>query len=196
MIAVQNLLMFARVVLAVLLFVPLAEARERAVLVYPLERSPFRRIFYTSHQRALKARIAERYDVDVYEQVASDDAFFAIDVDGATLLVISAHGDPFSMRFAGRDTRTLDWTDRARLTAFLARLDPFATIVLQSCDTGRGFAHLIKDAAGPTRRVIAARGEIPWNGLRITSLAPFDAAIRCDDGGHAWDCTVRLVGMQ
>ncbi|HKR65415.1 MAG TPA: hypothetical protein VJZ00_16905, partial [Thermoanaerobaculia bacterium] len=93
---------------------------------------------------------------------------------------------------ASRDKRTLDSNDRARLAAFLARLDPFATIVLQSCETGRGFAHLVKEAAGPTRRVIAARGEIPWNGLRITSLAPFDATIRCDDGGRMWDCTVRL----
>jgi hypothetical protein len=184
--------MFTRFLIAVLLFVPLAEARERAVLVYPRERSMFRRIFYTAHQRALRERIAERYDVDVHEQIATDDAFFAIDVDGAKLLVISAHGDPFSMHFAGRSTRTLDSSDRERLAAFLGRLDPFATIVLQSCDTGQGFAHLIKDAAGPTRRVIAARGEVPWNGLRITSLAPFDASIRCDDGGRPWDCTVRL----
>jgi hypothetical protein len=96
------------------------------------------------------------------------------------------------MYFAGRKSRTLDSTDRARLARFFDRLDPFATIVLQSCHTGRGFAHVVKEAAGPTRRVIAARGEIPWNGLRITSLAPFDATIRCDDGGRRWDCTLRL----
>ena len=182
------------VLVAVFVFASIAHARDRAVLVYPREHGLFRRIFYTSHQRELKRRIAERFDVDVHEQIATDDALFAIDVDGAKLLVISAHGDPFSMHFAGRRTRTLDSSDRARLAAFLDRLDPFATIVLQSCETGQGFAHLIKEAAGPTRRVIAARGEIPWNGLRITSLAPFDATIRCDSGRRAWDCTVRLVG--
>lgn len=180
------------VLVAVLLFASVAQARERAVLVYPRERSVFRRVFYTTHQRALKARLARQYDLDVHEQVATDEALFAINVDGAKLLVLSGHGDPFSMHFAGRDTRTLDESDRARLTAFFDRLAPDATIVLQSCHTGRGFAHVVKDAAGPLRRVIAARGEVPWNGLRITSVAPFDATIRCNDGGHLWDCTVRL----
>jgi hypothetical protein len=184
--------MLARLAAVLLLIAPLAEARDRAVLIYPREHALFRRIFYTSHQRALRERIAQRYDVDVHEQIATDDAFFAIDVDGAKLLVISAHGDPFSMRFASHKTRTLDSSDRARLAEFLARLDPEATIVLQSCQTGQGFAHLVKDAAGPTRRVIAARGEVPRDGLQITSLAPFDATIRCDDGGRDWDCTVRF----
>lgn len=184
--------MFARLLLAVVLLAPFAEARERAVLIYPRERSWFRRIFYTSHQRDLRARIGARYDTLVREQVSTDAELFAVNVDGADLLVLSAHGDPFSMYFAGRNDRTLDASDRARLAQFLDRLDPFATIVLQSCHTGRGFAHLVKDAAGPTRRVIAARGEIPWNGLRITSVAPFDATIHCRDGTRVWDCTVRL----
>jgi hypothetical protein len=170
----------------------LAEAGERAVLIYPRERSWFRRIFYTSHQRQLRAQIAARYRTDVHEQIASEEELFAVDVKDATLLVISAHGDPFSMYLAGRKHRTLDAGDRARLAAFFGELHPRATIVLQSCHTGRGFAHVVKEAAGPTRRVIAARGEIPWNGLRITSIAPFDAAIRCHDGGRDWDCTLRL----
>jgi hypothetical protein len=182
-----------RVALAVLLlFAPFADARERAVFVYPRERALFRHLFYTSHQRVLRERAGEAYDVVIHEQVATDEALFAVDVDGATLLVLSAHGDPFSMYFAGRKVRTLDSTDRVRLEQFFSRLDPFATIVLQSCKTGLGFAHLVKEAAGPTRRVIAARGEVPWNGLQITSLAPFEATIHCDDGGRSWDCTLRL----
>lgn len=182
----------ARILLAVMLIAPFAEARERAVLIYPKERSWFRRIFYTSHQRDLRARIEARYETDVHEQVASEEELFAVDVDGATLLVLSAHGDAFSMYFASRKTRTLDSTDRITLRRFFDRLDPYATIVLQSCHTGRGFAHLVKEAAGPDRRVIAARGEVPANGLRITSVAPFDVTIDCDDGGRAWDCTIRL----
>ena len=185
--------MVARLVLAVLLLFPfLAEARERAVLVYPKERSWFRRVFYTSHQRQLVTRLAAAYDIHVHQQVSDERSLFEIDVDGAQLLVLSAHGDPFSMYFGNRRNRTLDASDRARLARFLDRLDPFATIVLQSCHTGRGFAHVVKEAAGPTRRVIAARGEIPWDGMRITSVAPFDVAIDCDDGGRRWDCTVRL----
>lgn len=184
--------MLARILLAVMLVAPFAEARERAVLIYPRERSWFRRIFYTSHQRDLRARIEARYETDVHEQVASEDALFAVDVDGAKLLVLSAHGDAFSMYFAGRKSRTLDSSDRAKLRRFFDRLDPNATIVLQSCHTGRGFAHLVKEAAGPDRRVIAARGEVPANGLRITSVAPFDATIDCNDGGRRWNCTVRL----
>jgi hypothetical protein len=185
--------MVARIAFAVLfLIASSAEARDRAVLIYPREHSLFRRVFYTSHQNRLRAQIARRYDTEVHEQIATDDALFAIDVDGARLLLLSGHGDPFSMYFADRKKRTLDSTDRARLAAFFDRLDPYATIVLQSCHTGRGFAHLVKDAAGPNRRVIAARGEIPWNGLRITSMSPFDAAIRCQDGRRTWDCTVRL----
>ena len=187
--------MFRRLVLvAVLLFASVApaHARDRAVLVYPKEHSIFRRIFYTTHQRALRQRIGAQYDLEVYEQVATDDAIFAIDVDGAKLLVLSGHGDPFGMHFAGRKSRTLDASDRVRLTAFLARLDPTATIVLQSCATGRGFAHLVKEAAGPLRHVIAARGEVPWNGLRITSISPFDATMSCRDGAKLFDCTVRL----
>ena len=177
---------------AVLLFASIAEARDRAVLVYPRERSIFRRIFYTTHQSALRTLLQARYDLDVHVQVATDDAIFAIDVDGAKLLVLSGHGGPFAMHFAGKRSRTLDETDRDRLAAFLERLDPEATIVLQSCNTGRGFAHLVKTLAGPRRRVIAARGEVPWNGLQITSVAPFDATIRCRNGSKRWDCTVRL----
>jgi hypothetical protein len=184
--------MVARLLLAVLLLAPLAEARDRAVLIYPRERSLVRRIFYTSHQRQLRARIGARYDTLVREQVSTREQLFAVDVDGADLLVLSAHGDPFSMYFAGRRKPTLDASDRARLASFFDRLDPFATIVLQSCHTGRGFAHLVKEAAGPTRRVIAARGEVPWNGLQITSVTPFDATILCRDAQRSWDCTVRL----
>jgi hypothetical protein len=184
--------MLPRLLLAVMLLAPFAEARERAVLIYPKERSWFRRIFYTSHQRELRARISARYDVRVHEQVSSEREIFQVDVDGANLLILSAHGDPFSMYFANRSRRTLDASDLARLERFFDRLDPFATIVLQSCHTGRGFAHIVKEAAGPTRRVIAARGEIPWNGLRVTSVAPFDVAIDCEDEGRRWDCTVQL----
>lgn len=184
--------MLARLLLAVLLIAPLAEARERAVLIYPKERSWFRRVFYTSHQRALRAQIAARYDIALHEQLESEREIFDVDVAGAKLLVLSAHGDPFSMYFGNRTKRTLDSTDRARLKEFFGRLDPRATIVLQSCHTGRGFAHVVKEAAGPTRRVIAARGEVPWDGLRITSVAPFDAAIDCQEGGRRWDCTVQL----
>lgn len=187
--------MVARLVLAALFLFPLvAQARERAVLIYPKERAFwFRRVFYTSHQRELREQLASEYDLEVHEQVATDDDLFATDVDGAKLLVLSAHGDAHSMHFAGRKVRTLDFTDRERLTAFLDRLDPFATIVLQSCYTGRGFAHLVKEAAGPTRRVIAAQGMIPWDGLRITSVSPFEVTIRCRDKNDSeWDCTMHL----
>ncbi|HEY0160707.1 MAG TPA: hypothetical protein VGF28_25705 [Thermoanaerobaculia bacterium] len=186
--------MVARIAFAVLFVLAsiALEARERAVLIYPRERSLFRRVFYTTHQRALRAKIALRYDTAVHEQIATDEALFAIDVDGASLLLLSGHGDPFAMYFADRKRPTLDANDRARLAAFFNRLHPRATIVLQSCHTGRGFAHIVKEAAGPHRRVIAARGEIPWNGMRITSVAPFDATIRCRDGRRAWDCTLRL----
>lgn len=184
--------MLQRLLVAVLLLAPFVEARERAVLIYPRERSLFRRIFYTAHQRELRARIEGRYETEVHEQVSSENELFGVDVDGAKLLVLSAHGDAFSMYFAGRKTRTLDATDRAKLRRFFNRLAPDATIVLQSCHTGKGFAHLVKEAAGPDRHVIAARGEVPANGLRITSIAPFDATIDCDDGGRRWDCTLRL----
>jgi hypothetical protein len=185
--------MLRRLLLVAVFFCASAlEGRDRAVLVYPRERSLFRRIFYTSHQHALRQRIAEEYDIDLHEQVATDEDLFEVDVDGARLLVISGHGDPFSMYLGNRRDRTLDANDRARLAAFFDRLDPAATIVLQSCHTGRGFAHLVKEAAGPLRRVIAARGEVPWNGLTITSVAPFEATMRCQDGGRNWDCTIRL----
>lgn len=187
--------MRARIVLAVCLFASAAAyARDRAVFVYPKERTWFRRVFYTQHQRELRARLATRYAIDLHEQIASDDALFRIDVDGAKLLVLSAHGDPFSMRFAGGKSRTLDASDRARLKAFLDRLAPDATIVLQSCETGRGFAHLVKELAGPKRKVIAARGVVPADGVEITSVDPLDLKIRCDDGGREWDCTLRLAG--
>lgn len=177
---------------AVLWFGSIASASDRAVLIYPREHNLFRRTFYTAHQRALRERLRARYDLDVHSQVATDDAIFAIDVDGAKLLVLSGHGDPFAMHFAGRKSRTLDASDRERLAVFIDRLDPAATIVLQSCHTGRGFAHLVKELAGPMRRVIAARGEVPWNGMQITSVMPFDATMRCRDGAKRWDCTVRL----
>lgn len=175
-----------------LLCAPFALARERAVLIYPREHALFRRVFYTPHQWALKRRLARTYDVVIHNQVATDEEFFAIDVEGAKLLVISGHGDAFSISMNGRAARTLDATDAGRLERFFSRLDPAATIVLQSCETGRGFAHLVKEAAGPARRVIAASGEIPWNGMRITSIEPFDVTIRCRDGARSWDCTLRL----
>jgi len=185
--------MYTRALLALLLlYAPVAFARDRAVLIYPRERAFFRRVFYTPHQSALRRRLAKTYDLSVHRQIATDDALFAIDVDGAKLLVISGHGDAFSMSMSGRGARTLDASDADRLARFFDRLAPDATIVLQSCHTGRGFAHLVKQAAGPLRRVIAARGEVPWNGMRITSVEPFDASIRCREGSHSWDCTLRL----
>jgi hypothetical protein len=175
-----------RVLTAVIFLIgPTLFARDRAVVVYGRGR-----IFHTSHQRALLGQLRKVFDVDAHEQIATDDALFDVDVTGAKLLVLSGHGDPFAMYFASRNRRTLDSTDRARLAAFFAKLAPDATIVLQSCYSGRGFAHLVKEVAGG-RRVIAAKGEIPPNGLTITSLAPFDATITCRDGGR-WDCTIRL----
>jgi len=161
-------------------------------MIYPRERYLFRRVFYNAHQREMRERIGRQYDVEVHEQIATDDALFDADVDGARLLVLSAHGDPYSMYFASRKERTLDASDQQKLRTFLDRLDPHATIVLQSCHTGRGFAHLVKDAAGPDRTVIAARGWVPKNGMEVTSVAPFDVTIQCDDHGRAWDCTLRL----
>lgn len=178
-----------RVVVAALLFAAPALARDRAVLVYPRERWTLRPVFYTLHQRLLIDRLKSEYDVDVHEQIASDEALFSIDVTGAKLLVLSAHGDPYAMSFAGRGRRTLDTKDRARLEALLSKLAPDATIVLQSCYTGRGFAHFVKELAGASRRVIAAKGEVPRNGVVIASLAPFDVTIKCTDGN---DCTLRL----
>jgi hypothetical protein len=168
-------------------------ARERAVLVYPRERWSFRRLFYTKHQNALMAQLRASYEVDVHRQLATDDALFSLDVTGAKVLVLSGHGDPFAVYFADREHRSLDASDRTRLAAFLDRLDPEATIILQSCSTARGFAHTVKELAGPRRRVIAAKGEIPRDGLAIASVAPIDVSITCRDAdGHLWDCTVRL----
>ncbi|HEX6160437.1 MAG TPA: hypothetical protein VF111_09755, partial [Thermoanaerobaculia bacterium] len=149
-------------------------------------------VFYTDHQRRLVREISTHYEVALHEQIADEEDLFAIDVDGAKLLILSAHGDPFSMHFASRKERTLDATDRERLARFLGRLDPEATILLQSCHTAKGFAHLVKEAAGPRRQVIAAKGVIPPNGVTITDPAPFDARITCTDGGRSWDCTTRL----
>jgi hypothetical protein len=167
--------------------------RERAVMVYPHERPWFRRAFYSRHQDELKQQLRRRYDVEIHDQVATAADLFAIDVRGAKVLVLSAHGGPFAMSFDGRHARTLDASDQARLAAFLSQLAPDATIILQSCYTGLGFARIVKQAAGPGRHVIAAQGEIPRDGMEITSLAPIDVAITCrDTHGDPWDCKVRL----
>ena len=183
-----------RVLLAfVVLSAAAAEARERAVMIYPRERVWFRRVFYTAHQRAMQRRLVATYDLTVHKQVSTESALFALDLRGAKLLVISAHGDPFGMFLAGRSRRTLDANDRARLAEFFSQLAPDATIMLQSCHTGRGFAHIVKEAAGPGRRVIAARGFVPQNGVEITNVEPLDARIICrDKNGRTWDCTVKL----
>ena len=167
--------------------------RERAVMIYPRERIWLRRAFYNTHQHELQRQLQQRYAVEVHEQVATDAALFAIDIRGANLLVLSAHGGPYAMSFNGRRQRTVDGADQARLTAFFAQLAPDATIILQSCYTGLGFARIVKKAAGPNRRVIAAEGEIPSDGVVITSLAPLDVAITCrDNHGEPWDCKVGL----
>ena len=172
-----------------LLALMLAAPRDRAVLVYPHEHLRFRRIFYNAHQRQLQRDLQKRFDVDVHEQVGTADALFDVDVRGAKLLVLSGHGCPFAISLSGRDERTLDATKFERLRAFLSQLAPDATIVLQSCDTGLGFAWIVKRAAGPDRRVIAADGDLPRDGLRITSLAPLDVTITCAGGR---DCKISL----
>jgi len=166
-------------------------ARERAVVIYPREHALFHPLFYTSHQRELVRGLRTTYDVDVHEQIATADALFDIDVRGASLLVISGHGNPFAISLDGRAERTLDSAQRGRLAAFLGELAPEATIILQSCDTGRGFAFLVKEAAGPMRHVIAAKGTIPLDGLRI-AVAPLEVGITCHDDGRDWDCTLTL----
>src|SRR2546430_3821446 len=172
-----------------LLALLLSAPRERAVLVYPREHAWFHRLFYNGHQRALCRELDKRYDLDVHEQVGTAEALYNIDLRGAKVLVLSGHGSPFAMSLRGRSERTLDMTQVERLRTFLSRLAPDATIVLQSCDTGLGFAWIVKRAAGPNRHVIAAKGEIPRDGLRITSLLPLDVTITCEDGR---DCTLRL----
>jgi hypothetical protein len=169
-----------------------AEAADRAVLIYPKERPWFRRVFYTAHQRILRAQLRTRYDLEVHKQVATDDALLGIDVTGARLLVISAHGDPFAMFLGADQKRTLDSRDVGRLRHFFAKLHPEATIILQSCHNGRGFAWAVKDAAGPRRKVIAAKGVIPPDGLEITSLDPIDVKITCRGRRGPWDCTIKL----
>jgi hypothetical protein len=187
--------MFRRLVLAAVLVAISSSLRagDRAVLVYPHERWSLWPVFHTAEQRALIAQLRRQYAVDVHDRIGSDDAFFAIDVAGAKLLVISGHGGPFGVSLRGRHQRTLDSTDRDRLTRLFSQLDAEATILLQSCHAGSGFAHLVKELAGSRRRVIAARGNIPRNGVQILTFAPFDVKITCkEDGGLIWDCTVRL----
>jgi hypothetical protein len=179
--------------IALMLSAMTAAPRERAVLIYPRERAWFRRAFYNNHQKELQRELEKRFTVEVHDQVATDDALLAIDIRGANLLVLSAHGCPYAMSFNGRHRRTLDESDQMRLEAFLSQLAPDATIILQSCYTGLGFARMVKKAAGPGRRVIAAEGEIPRDGVVITSIRPVDVAITCrDDHGRPWDCKVRL----
>jgi hypothetical protein len=178
---------------ALLLLLLSQRAEDRAVLVYPKERAWFRRVFYTAHQRKLRAQLRSRYSVVVREQVATAEDLLRTDIRGAKLLVLSGHGDPYAMFFGANRRRTLDSRDRARLRAFLDTLHPDATIVLQSCETGRGFAWMVKEAAGPRRRVIAAKGWVPADGVAITSVQPLEVRFTCrDEGGRAWDCTVRL----
>ncbi|HVS33465.1 MAG TPA: hypothetical protein VMS98_18655 [Thermoanaerobaculia bacterium] len=178
---------------AVLLLLALwAEAADRAVLIYPKERPWFRRVFYTSHQRELRAQLQSRFAIEVHNQVATAEELLGIDVSGTRLLVISAHGDPFALFLGADGRRTLDARDIGRLRNFFARLAPDATIVLQSCHNGRGFAWAVKEAAGPHRRVIAAKGVIPPDGLTITSLDPIDVRITCRGRSGPWDCTIRL----
>ena len=166
-----------------------AVPRERAVLVYPHEHAWFRRLFYNGHQSALQHALEKRFTLEVHKQVGSASELFNIDVRGAGVLVLSGHGSPFAMSLDKRGERTLDVRQFERLREFFSQLAPDATIILQSCDTGLGFAWIVKRAAGPNRHVIAAEGEIPRDGLRITSLAPLDVTITCDDGR---DCTLRL----
>jgi len=180
-----------RFLLGVALLALPAFARERAVVIYPREHALFRPLFYTLHQRLLLDTLRTHYDVDVHEQVGTARDFFSIDVKGASLLIISGHGNPFAISLSGREERTIDASERERLIAFFSSLAPDATIVLQSCDTGRGFASLIKETAGQ-RHVIAAHGTIPRDGLHIESLEPFSASITCADAGREYDCTVRL----
>src|SRR3979409_1922370 len=113
-----------------------AAPRERAVMIYPRERVWVRRAFYNPQQHHLQRERQKRYAVEVHDQVATDAALFAIDIRGAKLLVLSAHGGPYAMSFNGRRSRTVDTSDQARLTAFFSQLAPDATIILQSCYTG------------------------------------------------------------
>ncbi len=163
-------------------------------MIYPRERTWFfRRVFHTAHQRALQRELRQQYDVEVFDDVATAGALFRIDVRGAKLLVISGHGCPWAISLDGRDAATLTETNIGSMRAFLSELAPDATIVLQSCDTGKYFANLVKQAAGPQRRVIAADGEVPRDGMSITSLQPLDVKLRCREPHHRLrDCTVRF----
>jgi hypothetical protein len=148
---------------------------------------------FSAHQQKLQRKLGRRFIVEVHEQVTTDQALFDIDIRGANLLILSGHGGPFAMSLSRPDQRTIDASKQARLRTFLDQLAPDATIVLQSCETGQGFAWMVKEAAGPHRRVIAAKGDIPREGVEITSLEPVEVTITCrDEQGAAWDCTIRL----
>lgn len=168
--------------------------RERAVMIYPRERTWFfHRVFYTAHQLMLQKKLRQQYEVEVHDQIATADALFAIDVRGANVLVLSGHGCPWAISLDGRDQATLTPSNIDRLRGFLSELAPDATIVLQSCDTAKFFANLVKEAAGRNRRVIAADGDVPRDGMSISSLAPLDVRISCREPRHKLrDCTVHF----
>ena len=185
--------MFRFLAAAALSFFALASnASEWAVMIYPRERPWFRRIFYTRHQRDLRETLARRFQLVVHEQVATDDDVLGIDVRGAKLLVLSAHGSQTAMFFGRSSDHALDGTDLERLRGFFSQLHPEATIVLQSCNTGKGFAWAVKEAAGPGRTVIAAKGTVPAKGLTIPSLDPLAVDIRCRGDRGPWDCRIEL----
>jgi hypothetical protein len=115
-----------------------AAPRERAVMIYPRERVWFRRAFYNRHQHELQQELQRRYAVEVHDQVATEAALFAIDIRGAKLLVLSAHGGPYAMSFNGRGRVTVDASDQARLTDFFRSSRPTQRSSCRAATPGSG----------------------------------------------------------
>lgn len=166
-------------------------AADRAVLVYPRERPWFRRVFYTTHQQELQRTLSRTFAVSVHSQVGTLEELLRVDVDGARLLVLSGHGSPFALSLGPRNQRSIESAHLDLLRAFFGRMAPDATIVLQSCETGRGFAWMVKEAAGG-RRVVAAKGTVPPDGMTIPSLSPLEIAFSCTGPRGEWDCRIAL----
>src|SRR5260370_32492638 len=92
-----------------------AAPRERAVMIYPREHVWFRRAFYNRHQHHLQRELQKRYVVEVHDQIATETPLFSIDIPGAKLLVLSAHGGPYAISFNCLGNHTVHASHQTRI---------------------------------------------------------------------------------
>jgi hypothetical protein len=163
-----------------------AQLSIRAIAAYPaydpLRANPPVRVFAEAVHNSLVRPLENAYAFDSCV-AASEDDLYALDLQGAKLLVMMGHGTVTSIALDAEEDdctrecdekKYIDMSDEAELRTWFSSADPDLVIVLPDCWTGYGennLSQMVKRAA-QGRRVVASDAPVIASRIEVDSAYP------------------------